>query len=82
MKCVKCSSENVQVQVVTKKNKITGAIVLMLLGFGLMFLGIVGAVLGALLGWIIGMIVKGLMGELQETVAVCQDCGHTFPVKN
>ena len=80
MKCVKCSSENVQVQVVKKKNNVTGAIVLMLLGIGLMFLGIIGAVIGAILGLVIGGIVNSIMGEIQETVAVCQDCGHTFTI--
>ena len=82
MKCEKCNSENVQAQVITKKNTITTGIVLLLGGLGLMFLGIVGGVIGVLIGLPIGAIVKGLMGDIQETVFVCQECGNTFKPKD
>lgn len=78
MKCMKCNSENVQAQVITKKNPIKTAVVLLLSGLGLMFLGIVGGILGAILGLIIGSIIKGIIGDIQETVFICQDCGNTF----
>ena len=78
MKCEKCNSENVQAQVVVKKNTITTGIVLLLGGLGLMFLGIIGGLIGVIIGFPIGAIVKGLMGDLKETVFICQDCGNTF----
>lgn len=46
-------------------------------GFGLMFLSIIGLVLGALLGFVIGAIVNAALPKHNETVAVCQNCGHT-----
>ena len=79
MKCSKCNSENVQAQVVTKKNTIVIGVVLLLGGLGLMFLGIIGGLIGAVLGWVVGVIIKSFMGDLRETVFVCQDCGNTFP---
>lgn len=82
MKCMRCNSENVQAQVITKKNPINTGVVLMMGGFGLMFLGIVGGILGAILGLIIGSIIKGIMGDIQETVFVCQECGNTFSTDN
>ena len=78
MKCEKCGSENVQVQVITKKNPIVTGTTLTLGGLGLMFLGVVGVVIGVVLGLVIGAIIKGFMGDIQETVFVCQSCGHTF----
>ena len=82
MKCSKCNSENVQAQVVTKKNTIVTGVVLLLGGLGLMFLGIIGGILGAIIGLIIGSIIKGIMGDIRETVFVCQECGNTFSNNN
>ena len=81
MKCEKCNSENVQAQVVTKKNPIVTGMVLALGGLGLMFLGIIGGLIGVVIGLIIGVIIKSCMGDLRETVFVCQDCGNTFSTK-
>ena len=78
MKCTKCSSENVQAQVVVKKNPIVTAMLLLFGGLGLMFLGIIGGIIGVILGAIIGGIVKGIMGDMQETVFICLECGHSF----
>lgn len=78
MKCVKCNSENVQVQSITKKNNFTGAFVLVFLGFGLMFFGLLGAIAGLIIGLIVGLIVSSIVGDFQETICVCQDCGHSF----
>jgi uncharacterized membrane protein SpoIIM required for sporulation len=78
MKCAKCGSENVQAQVVVKKNSIVPPAMLAFGGIGLMFLGIIGAIIGVFLGWIVGVIIKSFMGELHETIFVCQDCGNSF----
>lgn len=79
MKCPKCNSENVQIQAKEYKPKLTVPIIIALTGFGMMFLGIVGAVIGALLGLIIGAIVNGLLPQTYQGVIVCQNCGYTAP---
>ena len=81
MKCTKCNSENVQVQVIVKKNTIMAGFVFLFLGIGLMIFGILGGIVGLIVGMIVGAIVKCLMGDIKETVAVCQDCGKSFTPK-
>ena len=81
MKCSKCNSENVQAQVVTKKNPIVAGMVMALGGLGLMLLGIFGALIGFFIGLIIGLVIKACMGELRETIFVCRNCGNTFSIK-
>ena len=78
MRCEKCNSENTVVTVVKKSNKgaLFGGVMLLLTGLGLMFLGIIGALLGLVAGAIIGGIVAALMPTQHESVWVCQDCGH------
>ena len=78
MKCTKCNSENVQVQVTTEKNNFTGAFTVMFLGFGLMFFGILGAIIGSIIGVTIGFVVSTMVGDFRGTICVCQDCGHSF----
>jgi hypothetical protein len=75
MICPKCGTE-MQVQAQKEKNPILLGLVLAFGGFGLMFLGIPGALIGALLGLIIGAIIKGLMKTQYESVFVCQSCGN------
>ena len=81
MNCPKCNSDRVQVQPKAKKNPILLGCTLALGGIGLMVLGFIGLAVGAILGLIIGAIVKGLMKTKYETVAVCQDCGQSWIVK-
>lgn len=78
MKCSKCGLENVQAQVMTKKNTIVTGMVLLFGGLGLIFLGIIGAIIGCLLGLLVGKIVKSFMEDKRETIFVCQECGNTF----
>ena len=78
MKCMKCNSENVRAQVVTKKNPIMLGMMLGLGGLGLICLSIVGLIIGVILGLIVGAIIKAIMGDIQETVFVCQTCGNRF----
>lgn len=76
--CNKCNSDNVQMQAKKSKNTVLLGCVLALGGFGLMFLGPIGAIIGALIGLIIGAIISALMPTQYETVAVCQNCGNSF----
>lgn len=75
MKCPRCGSENTRVEPKEYKPKLTAPIVIVLTGFGLMFLGIVGAIVGALLGLLVGAIVNGLLPQSYQGVIVCQNCG-------
>lgn len=77
MKCPQCNSENIQMQSQPGKSLPVVGFVLAFGGFGLMFLGILGAIIGAVLGAIIGSIVKACVSPKYETVAVCQSCGYT-----
>lgn len=76
MKCPKCNSENVQVQAKEFKPKMIGASCLACAGFGLVFLGIIGAIIGAGLGAIIGGVLNSVMSGTYQSVMVCQDCGY------
>ena len=77
--CNKCNSNNVQMQAKKSKNTILLGCVLALGGFGLMFLGPIGAIIGVIIGLIIGAIISALIMPTQyETVAVCQNCGNSF----
>lgn len=82
MKCPRCGSENTRIESKEYKPKLTTPIVLTFTGFGLMFLGIAGAVVGALLGLLIAAIVNGLMPQGYQGVIVCQNCGCSSTVKN
>ena len=53
-----------------------GACCLMCAGFGLMFLGIIGAIIGVVIGVIIGVILNSVMSNTYQSVMVCQDCGY------
>lgn len=77
MTCPKCNSINVQIQARNGKKPITIGCVLLLGGIGLMFLGIIGLAIGLVVGLVIGAIFKALMPTPVETIAVCQNCGHS-----
>lgn len=77
MKCSRCGSENMQMQAKNAKNYITIGVVLALVGFGLMFLGIIGAILGIAIGIPVGVILKMIIPTPRETIGVCQTCGYT-----
>ena len=76
--CNKCNSNNVQMQAKKRKNTVLLGCVLALGGFGLMFLGPIGAIIGVIIGLVIGAIISALMPTQYETVAVCQNCGNSF----
>lgn len=80
MKCIKCQSENVVVHADRKKPPILFGCVLLGFGLGLMFFGL-GCIPGALVGLIIGGIIKALLPYQTISVAVCQDCGKSWEVK-
>lgn len=77
MKCQRCNSENVIATPVKKSRKggMFAGFLLFFTGVGLMFLGILGAIIGLVLGAIIGGIVAALVPTAHETVWVCQNCG-------
>lgn len=81
MKCPKCGSENTRIEPKECKPKLTTPLVLTFAGFGLMFLGIIGAAIGALLGLLIAAIVNGLLPQGYQGVIVCQNCGCSSVVK-
>ncbi len=76
--CNKCNSNNVQMQAKKTKNTVLLGCVLTLGGFGLMFLGPIGAIIGVVIGLIIGAIISTLMPTQYETIAICQNCGNSF----
>lgn len=80
MKCIKCQSENVIVHADRKKPPILLGFVLVGFGTGLMFFGI-GCIPGALVGLIIGGIIKAVLPYTTTSIAVCQDCGKSWEVK-
>ena len=82
MKCSKCGSETVNAQARKAKSPIMFGFIIMFTGIGLMFLGFLGAIIGLILGAIIGGIAKALIPTQYETVATCQNCGHTEVLKN
>lgn len=76
MRCPKCNSENVQTQAKEFKPKMIGACCLTFAGFGLMFLGIIGAIIGVGIGAIVGAVLNSIMSNTYQSVMVCQDCGY------
>lgn len=76
MKCPKCNSENVQMQAKEAKLKLAVPCMLMLGGFGSMFLGIFGLLIGAIIGGIIAAIVDSILPTGYQSIMVCQDCGY------
>lgn len=76
--CNKCNSNNVQMQAKKSKNNILLGCVMLLAGLGLMFLGLLGAIIGFIIGLIIGALLSALMPTQYETVAICQNCGNSF----
>ena len=42
-----------------------------------MIFGIIGAFIGIVIGLIIGVIVKEIMGNIYDSIIVCQNCGYT-----
>ena len=78
MKCPKCNSENVQIQVKEIKPNTTGACCLAFGGFGLMFFGIIGAIIGLVIGVVVGIVLDSVMSNTYQSVMVCQDCGYVL----
>jgi predicted Zn-ribbon and HTH transcriptional regulator len=76
IRCPKCNSENVQIQAKELKPKMIGASCLCFAGFGLMFLGIIGAIIGVAIGLIVGIILNSVMSNTYQSVMVCQNCGY------
>lgn len=81
MKCVKCQSENVVIHSERKKPSILFCSILVDFGLVLMIFGVVGCIFGALVGLIIGSIVKVLLQYRTISIAVCQNCGKSWNVK-
>lgn len=77
MKCAKCNSGNVQIQSKEYKPKFTAPILLVFIGFGMMFFGLVGVIGGAIIGLIISVILNAVLPQAYQSVLVCQDCGYT-----
>lgn len=77
MKCAKCNSENVQIQSKEYKPKFTAPILLVFIGFGMMFFGLVGVIGGAIIGLIISVILNAVLPQAYQSVLVCQNCGYT-----
>ena len=75
MNCPRCNSENVQVQSKEYKPKLTGPILMVGGGFGLMFASIIGLVIGVAIGGIVAAIVNSTLPTKYKSVIVCQDCG-------
>ena len=75
MNCPKCNSENVQVQSKEIKLKLTGPILLIGGGFGLMILGPLGLIIGIAIGGLVAVVVKSVTPTKYRPVIVCQDCG-------
>ena len=82
MTCPKCNAEKVQIQFTEKKPGVMWGFILLFGGLGLMFLGIIGAIIGIVLGLIIGGIVKNCLPKQRTSYGVCQECGHTWEVRN
>ena len=77
MKCPRCNSENIQMQVTEGKSLPIIGFVLLFGGIGLMLLSIIGLIIGALIGLLVGSIAKAVLPNKKETVSVCQSCGYT-----
>lgn len=82
MTCKYCGSANVSAQAKEAKNPIVVGCTLLLGGLGLMFLGLLGAIIGIIIGLLIGVIVKATMPKMYDTVLICRDCGRTSVVKH
>ena len=69
-RCPKCNSTNVTATPKEYKPKLTVPLVMTFGGFGLMFLGVIGA------------IVNGLVPQTYQTVITCSDCGYSGVCKD
>lgn len=75
MKCPKCNSENINIQVREHKLRLALPMCLIGAGIGMFFFGI-GAIIGAPIGLIIGLIIQSVSPSGNETIMVCQNCGY------
>ena len=79
MKCPQCGAENILMQSHPGKSFPMVGFVLAFGGLGMMFFGILGAIVGILPGLLVGAIVKACVPPQYETVGICQSCGFTAP---
>lgn len=79
IRCSKCGSDKIIVQIAEHKLKITWPTCLALAGLGLFFVGVIGFVVGGVIGLVVGSIISSVAPS-QYTAMVCQNCGHTEPI--
>lgn len=83
MKCIKCSSENVSVQIVTESKLVTkhhGLLWWLCIGWWWIFVKWIIFTIPALV-FAIFVGKRKKIANIQKKVAVCQNCGNSWDVK-